>query len=214
MQKSVRYNEGHALYLALLARKEGTKRGYLSKKTAETNRWHEKWFALYQNVLFYFEGEQSARPAGMYMLEGCNCERVPAPKGCAAGSAKDAALDKQVPPRAPRVEGRRGGTAGRSGRPLAPPEVPPPVRPRQERLWLPGQGRERRELAEWRSRWFFECSLMSLRSSLTLLFPPPVTARRVSVRCPESSISQPRCSVISMPTLLPRSYTFLSKLSL
>ncbi|NXB31008.1 RGRF2 factor, partial [Eulacestoma nigropectus] len=85
MQKSVRYNEGHALYLALLARKEGTKRGYLSKKTAETNRWHEKWFALYQNVLFYFEGEQSARPAG----------RVPAPKGCAAGSAKDAALDKQ-----------------------------------------------------------------------------------------------------------------------
>ncbi|XP_068033172.1 ras-specific guanine nucleotide-releasing factor 2 isoform X8 [Anomalospiza imberbis] len=95
MQKSVRYNEGHALYLALLARKEGTKRGYLSKKTAETNRWHEKWFALYQNVLFYFEGEQSARPAGMYMLEGCNCERVPAPKGCAAGSAKDAALDKQ-----------------------------------------------------------------------------------------------------------------------
>ncbi|RMC08069.1 hypothetical protein DUI87_15100 [Hirundo rustica rustica] len=96
MQKSVRYNEGHALYLALLARKEGTKRGYLSKKTAETNRWHEKWFALYQNVLFYFEGEQSARPAGMYMLEGCNCERVPAPKGCAAGSAKDAALDKQL----------------------------------------------------------------------------------------------------------------------
>nr|XP_021407496.1 ras-specific guanine nucleotide-releasing factor 2 isoform X7 [Lonchura striata domestica] len=95
MQKSVRYNEGHALYLALLARKEGTKRGYLSKKTAETNRWHEKWFALYQNVLFYFEGEQSARPAGMYMLEGCNCERVAAPKGCAAGSAKDAALDKQ-----------------------------------------------------------------------------------------------------------------------
>uniref|UniRef100_A0A8C0FBJ8 Ras protein specific guanine nucleotide releasing factor 2 n=1 Tax=Bubo bubo TaxID=30461 RepID=A0A8C0FBJ8_BUBBB len=80
MQKSVRYNEGHALYLALLARKEGTKRGYLSKKTAETNRWHEKWFALYQNVLFYFEGEQSARPAGMYMLEGCNCERVASPR--------------------------------------------------------------------------------------------------------------------------------------
>ncbi|XP_062455672.1 ras-specific guanine nucleotide-releasing factor 2 isoform X1 [Rhea pennata] len=95
MQKSVRYNEGHALYLALLARKEGTKRGYLSKKTAETNRWHEKWFALYQNMLFYFESEQSARPAGMYMLEGCNCERVPAPKAAAAGSAKDAALDKQ-----------------------------------------------------------------------------------------------------------------------
>ncbi|KAL8203688.1 UNVERIFIED_CONTAM: Ras-specific guanine nucleotide-releasing factor 2 [Gekko kuhli] len=95
MQKSVRYNEGHALYLAMLARKEGTKRGYLSKKTAETSRWHEKWFALYQNMLFYFESEQSTRPAGMYMLEGCTCERTPAPKGASAGSAKDAALDKQ-----------------------------------------------------------------------------------------------------------------------
>uniref|UniRef100_A0A670J3S6 Ras protein specific guanine nucleotide releasing factor 2 n=1 Tax=Podarcis muralis TaxID=64176 RepID=A0A670J3S6_PODMU len=84
MQKSVRYNEGHALYLAVLARKEGTKRGYLSKKTAETSRWHDKWFALYQNVLFYFESEQSARPAGMYMLEGCTCERAPAPKGASA----------------------------------------------------------------------------------------------------------------------------------
>ncbi|XP_075036164.1 ras-specific guanine nucleotide-releasing factor 2 [Mixophyes fleayi] len=79
MQKSVRCNEGHALYLALLARKEGTKRGTISKKTTETNRWHDKWFALFQNVLFYFETEQSGRPSGMYMLEGCSCERVPPP---------------------------------------------------------------------------------------------------------------------------------------
>lgn len=110
MQKSVRYNEGHALYLALLARKEGTKRGYLSKKAAEASRWHDKWFALYQNVLFYFESEQSARPAGMYMLEGCSCERAPVPKGAAAGSAREAALDKQV----------RGG-----GTPRDPPEAAP-----------------------------------------------------------------------------------------
>uniref|UniRef100_A0A670Y3C5 Ras protein specific guanine nucleotide releasing factor 2 n=1 Tax=Pseudonaja textilis TaxID=8673 RepID=A0A670Y3C5_PSETE len=96
MQKSVRYNEGHALYLAVLARKEGTRRGYLSKKTAETSRWHDKWFALYQNMLFYFESEQSARPAGVYMLEGCSCERALAPKGASAVSVKDSALDKQV----------------------------------------------------------------------------------------------------------------------
>lgn len=98
MQKSVRYNEGHALYLALLARKEGTKRGFLSKKAAEASRWHEKWFALYQNVLFYFEGEQSGRPAGMYLLEGCSCERATAPPraGVGPGGARDA-LDKQVP---------------------------------------------------------------------------------------------------------------------
>lgn len=96
MQKSVRYNEGHALYLAFLARKEGTKRGFLSKKAAEASRWHEKWFALYQNVLFYFEGEQSGRPAGMYLLEGCSCERTPAPPRTNAGpaGARDA-LDKQ-----------------------------------------------------------------------------------------------------------------------
>ncbi|KAG7476921.1 hypothetical protein MATL_G00087900 [Megalops atlanticus] len=35
MQKSVRYNEGHALYLSMVARKEGTKRGYLKGCTCE-----------------------------------------------------------------------------------------------------------------------------------------------------------------------------------
>uniref|UniRef100_A0AAR2JIQ8 Ras protein-specific guanine nucleotide-releasing factor 2a n=1 Tax=Pygocentrus nattereri TaxID=42514 RepID=A0AAR2JIQ8_PYGNA len=85
MQKSVRYNEGHALYLSVVARKEGTKRGYLSKKTTENSRWHEKYFALYQNVLFYFDTEQSARPSGIYLLEGCTCERVPAPKVSTGG---------------------------------------------------------------------------------------------------------------------------------
>ncbi|XP_076842576.1 ras-specific guanine nucleotide-releasing factor 2 isoform X3 [Brachyhypopomus gauderio] len=85
MQKSVRYNEGHALYLSLIARKEGIKRGNLSKKTNENSRWNEKYFALHQNVLFYFENEQSTRPTGMYLLEGCTCERVPAPKVSSVG---------------------------------------------------------------------------------------------------------------------------------
>uniref|UniRef100_A0A672MUN6 Ras protein-specific guanine nucleotide-releasing factor 2a n=1 Tax=Sinocyclocheilus grahami TaxID=75366 RepID=A0A672MUN6_SINGR len=85
MQKSVRYNEGHALYLSVIARKEGTKRGYLSKKTTENSKWHEKFFALYQNVLFYFDTDQSARPSGIYLLEGCTCERVPAPKVSTVG---------------------------------------------------------------------------------------------------------------------------------
>ncbi|XP_016898396.2 ras-specific guanine nucleotide-releasing factor 2, partial [Cynoglossus semilaevis] len=73
-------------------RKEGTKRGYLSKKTTENSRWHEKFFALYQNILFYFENEQSARPAGIYLLEGCTCERAPAPK--MSNMVRDA-LEKQ-----------------------------------------------------------------------------------------------------------------------
>ncbi|KAM9744375.1 ras-specific guanine nucleotide-releasing factor 2 isoform 2-T2 [Menidia menidia] len=92
MQKSVRYNEGHALFLSAAARKEGTKRGFLCKKTTENSRWHEKFFALYQNILFYFENEQSARPAGIYLLEGCTCERAPAPKLSTTGKE---ALDKQ-----------------------------------------------------------------------------------------------------------------------
>ncbi|XP_072288743.1 ras-specific guanine nucleotide-releasing factor 2 isoform X3 [Eucyclogobius newberryi] len=92
MQKSVRYNEGHALFLSVVARKEGMKRGYLSKKTTENSRWHEKFFALYQNLLFYFEGEQSARPAGIYLLEGCTCERAPAPKMSTTGKEL---MDKQ-----------------------------------------------------------------------------------------------------------------------
>ncbi|KAM6976162.1 ras-specific guanine nucleotide-releasing factor 2 isoform 4-T4 [Tautogolabrus adspersus] len=85
MQKGVRYNEGHALYLSVVARKEGTKRGFLSKKTTENSRWTEKYFALYQNVLFYFENDQSTRPSGIYLLEGCTCERAPAPKVSAIG---------------------------------------------------------------------------------------------------------------------------------
>ncbi|XP_034079995.1 ras-specific guanine nucleotide-releasing factor 2 isoform X3 [Gymnodraco acuticeps] len=80
MQKGVRYNEGHALFLSVVARKEGSKRGFLSKKTTENSRWTEKYFALYQNVLFYFENDQSSRPSGIYLLEGCTCERGPAPK--------------------------------------------------------------------------------------------------------------------------------------
>uniref|UniRef100_A0A3Q3AWK1 Ras protein-specific guanine nucleotide-releasing factor 2a n=1 Tax=Kryptolebias marmoratus TaxID=37003 RepID=A0A3Q3AWK1_KRYMA len=80
MQKSVRYNEGHALYLSVAARKDGARRGYLSKRSTENSRWTERFFALYQNLLFYFENEQSARPSGIYLLEGCTCERAPAPK--------------------------------------------------------------------------------------------------------------------------------------
>lgn len=35
-----------------------------------------------QNILFYYDGEQSARPSGVVFLEGCYCERlVSAPSG-------------------------------------------------------------------------------------------------------------------------------------
>uniref|UniRef100_A0A8C7DHQ5 Ras protein specific guanine nucleotide releasing factor 1 n=1 Tax=Oncorhynchus kisutch TaxID=8019 RepID=A0A8C7DHQ5_ONCKI len=80
MQKGIRLNDGHVTYLGLLAKKDGTRRGCLSKRSSDNTKWHTKWFALLQNMLFYFESESSSRPAGLYLLEGCVCDRAPSPK--------------------------------------------------------------------------------------------------------------------------------------
>ncbi|XP_038623465.1 ras-specific guanine nucleotide-releasing factor 1 isoform X3 [Tachyglossus aculeatus] len=80
MQKGLRLNDGHATYLGLLAKKDGARRGYLSKRGSDHTKWHPKWFALLQNMLFYFDSDSSSRPAGVYLLEGCSCERAPSPK--------------------------------------------------------------------------------------------------------------------------------------
>ncbi|XP_053128370.1 ras-specific guanine nucleotide-releasing factor 1 isoform X1 [Hemicordylus capensis] len=80
MQKGMRLNDGHAVYLGLLAKKDGARRGYLSKRSSDNTKWHPKWFALLQNMLFYFESDSSSRPAGLYLLEGCVCDRAPSPK--------------------------------------------------------------------------------------------------------------------------------------
>lgn len=93
MQKGPRLNDGHVSYLGLLAKKDGTRRGCLSKKSSDNTKWHSKWFALLQNMLFYFESESSSRPSGLYLLEGCMCDRAPSPKP--SQSAKEG-LEKQV----------------------------------------------------------------------------------------------------------------------
>lgn len=93
MQKGMRLNDGHITYLALLAKKDGTRRGCLSKKSSDNTKWHSKWFALLQNMLFYFENDSSSRPSGLYLLEGCVCDRAPSPKPSL--SAKEC-LEKQV----------------------------------------------------------------------------------------------------------------------
>uniref|UniRef100_A0A8C9NLD6 Ras protein specific guanine nucleotide releasing factor 1 n=1 Tax=Serinus canaria TaxID=9135 RepID=A0A8C9NLD6_SERCA len=72
--------------------KDGARRGYLSKRSADNTKWHTKWFALLQNMLFYFETDSSSRPSGLYLLEGCVCDRAPSPKPPL--SAKDS-LEKQ-----------------------------------------------------------------------------------------------------------------------
>ncbi|KAI4560130.1 hypothetical protein MJG53_012715 [Ovis ammon polii x Ovis aries] len=80
MQKGIRLNDGHVASLGLLARKDGTRKGYLSKRSSDTTKWQTKWFALLQNLLFYFESDSSSRPSGLYLLEGCVCDRAPSPK--------------------------------------------------------------------------------------------------------------------------------------
>lgn len=95
MQKGLRLNDGHVASLGLLARQDGTRRGYLSKRSADNTKWQTKWFALLQNLLFYFESDSSSRPSGLYLLEGCVCDRAPSPKPTL--SAKEP-LEKQVRP--------------------------------------------------------------------------------------------------------------------
>ncbi|XP_026256324.1 ras-specific guanine nucleotide-releasing factor 1 isoform X3 [Urocitellus parryii] len=92
MQKGIRLNDGHVASLGLLARKDGTRKGYLSKRSSDNTKWQTKWFALLQNLLFYFESDSSSRPSGLYLLEGCVCDRAPSPKP--ALSAKES-LEKQ-----------------------------------------------------------------------------------------------------------------------
>uniref|UniRef100_A0A8C3XL97 Ras protein specific guanine nucleotide releasing factor 1 n=1 Tax=Chelydra serpentina TaxID=8475 RepID=A0A8C3XL97_CHESE len=92
MQKGMRLNDGHVAYLGLLAKRDGSRRGYLSKRSGDNTKWQSKWFALLQNMLFCFESDSSSRPSGLYLLEGSACGRAPSPKP--APSARDS-LEKQ-----------------------------------------------------------------------------------------------------------------------
>ena len=79
MQKGIRINEAQLLYLAQKARAENTQNGYLLKKSADTGKWQLRWFALYQNLLFYYENENTPKPSGVALLEGCYCEKLVTP---------------------------------------------------------------------------------------------------------------------------------------
>ncbi|XP_038669379.1 ras-specific guanine nucleotide-releasing factor 1 isoform X1 [Scyliorhinus canicula] len=80
MQKGIRLNDGHLSYLGVLAKKDGTRKGYLSKRSSDNTKWHNKWFALLHNMLFYFENDSTTKSSGLYLLEGSVCERAPSPK--------------------------------------------------------------------------------------------------------------------------------------
>ena len=91
MQKAIRLNENQILHLASKARQENTLNGYLYKKSTDTGKWQLRWFALYQNLLFYYESESSPRPSGVALLEGCYCERLITPS-----SVKGKDNEKQI----------------------------------------------------------------------------------------------------------------------
>lgn len=115
MQKGIRLNDGHVASLGLLARQDGTRKGYLSKRSSDNTKWQTKWFALLQNLLFYFESDSSSRPSGLYLLEGCVCDRAPSPKPALSGKEP---LEKQVRP-APRLTSQLPGRGPRHPEPSA-----------------------------------------------------------------------------------------------
>jgi len=76
MQKAVRIHEAQVLYLASKARMENSLCGHLFKKSADTGKWQQRWFAVYQNLLFYYENDTCPKLSGMALLEGSYCERM------------------------------------------------------------------------------------------------------------------------------------------
>ena len=79
MQKNIRFNEGQLMYLVNKARRENTMAGFLYKKSSDTGKWQQRYFIIFQNMLFYFEHETASRPSGVALLEGSYCERVITP---------------------------------------------------------------------------------------------------------------------------------------
>jgi Ras-specific guanine nucleotide-releasing factor 1 len=79
MQKNIRFNESQLIYLVSKARRENSNAGFLYKKSSDTGKWQQRYFLLYQNLMFYFENETSSRPLGVILLEGSYCERIITP---------------------------------------------------------------------------------------------------------------------------------------
>jgi hypothetical protein len=70
-------NEAHINTIALKARLDNRECGYLWKRSTDSAaKWQIKWFALYQNFLFYYENVNSTKPLGLILLESCYCNRI------------------------------------------------------------------------------------------------------------------------------------------
>ena len=68
-RNSCKINESHLNTIALKARMDNTECGYLWKKSSDgPGKWQMKWFALYQNMLFYYENVNCVKPQGRIIL--------------------------------------------------------------------------------------------------------------------------------------------------
>lgn len=76
MQRNLRMNELQLLALAEKALHDNGVRGYLFKRTLDSNKWQMRWFILFQNLLFYFENDSATRPSGVIFLEGSYCDKT------------------------------------------------------------------------------------------------------------------------------------------
>ena len=78
MQKAIRVSETQVLQLATKAKQEKlmSREGYLWKRSSDTGKWQQRYFALYQNMLFYYESEKMEKPSGLALVEGCYCEKI------------------------------------------------------------------------------------------------------------------------------------------
>ncbi|XP_020280338.1 ras-specific guanine nucleotide-releasing factor 2-like isoform X2 [Pseudomyrmex gracilis] len=76
MQRTVRVNDAQLIMLSEKAHNDTCLAGYLHKRTADSTKWLQRWFVLYQNLLFYYENDMCSRPSGVILLEGCYCDRL------------------------------------------------------------------------------------------------------------------------------------------
>ncbi|XP_071743969.1 ras-specific guanine nucleotide-releasing factor 2-like isoform X3 [Lepeophtheirus salmonis] len=74
IQRTVRINDGQLLGLAEKARYDSRLAGFLFKRCSDSSKWLLRWFRLYQNLLFYYDNENTVKPIGVIFLEGCYCE--------------------------------------------------------------------------------------------------------------------------------------------
>lgn len=77
MPAPVRISEDQLKHLVSLAKHDFSISGRVYIKNHENSgKWVQRWCALYQNFMFYFENEDSTKLSGAIYLEHAVCERL------------------------------------------------------------------------------------------------------------------------------------------